>query len=318
MKFKRKHIGPFFLAVVASAILGTNGVAAKYATQSFHPITYLGIRYLIVGILLGIFMIKGLPNIPKTLPKLHLLLNIALNFSYASLFFIGISKSSALKAAVLMLTVPIFVYILSLLVLREKFDKRAFIGVAVGLVGSLLVIGAPTLAGEAISAGDLYLLGGYFSLATLIIHSKFINRWLNPKVYITYRTAVIGFVVVAGSLYLGEFPPLGDVTYQAWLAVAYGGVISGAIALILFYKSLRFIPAEQAATTFYADPLAGVVASTILLGDTITTETWIGAAIVILGIIIAHPIHNRLFHNIVMAGEGVVTTTEKAFKQLFR
>ena len=318
MTIKRKHVGPFFLAIVASGLLGTNGVAAKYALPTFEPLTYIGLRYAIVGLLLGFFMIKGLPKIPRVMPKIHLFINILLNLSYASFFFIGISKTTALKAALLILTVPIFVYILSLLVLRESFDKRAFIGVVVGLIGSVMVIGAPALAGETISTGDLYVLAGYFSLAGLIIHSKYINRWLKPKVYITYRTAIIGFMVLIATFFFGKFPAISEVPFEAWLAVIYGSIVSGAIALILFYRSLRFIPAEQAATTFYADPLAGVLAASFVLGETITTETWIGAGVVILGIIIAHPIHSRLFHNVVMAGEGVVTTTEKTFKQLFR
>jgi len=314
MKIQRKHIGPFFLAVVASGLIGTNGVAAKYAIPDFEPITYLGIIFTIAGILLGFFMIKGLPKIPRVMPKFHLLINVLLNLSYASFFFVGISKTSALKAALLVLTIPIFVYILSLLVLHEKFDRRAFIGVVIGLLGSLMVIGAPAISGDSILIGDVYVLIGYLSLAGLVIHSKFINRWLKPKVYVTYRTAIIGFGLVIGSLALGQFPELSSVSTEAWLAVAYGGIVSGAIALLLFYRSLRFIPAEQAATTFYADPLAGVLAATFFLGESISVETWIGALVVILGILIAHPIHNRLLHTVVMAGDGVVTNNRKSLQ----
>jgi len=87
---------------------------------------------------LGLFMEKKrIEN--KDFPRLMLAALFGVGINMLS-FYKGLSMTTPINAAVLMLSTPIIVLILSALLLKERITPLKFMGVLIGLIGAILLI----------------------------------------------------------------------------------------------------------------------------------------------------------------------------------
>ena len=296
--FKNRHIklSAFTAAVVANILLGTNAVSTKIAIDfDMDPLFYVGLRAILIGLAL-LILIKNFNFLRNWRAIRHLFLSAAFITLFISLAALGLELSSALKASLLSLTTPVSVYVLSVFVLHEPIIRRALYGGLLALVGASLVVGLPLVTGEVFVFGDLLLFVAYFFLAASIIHAKYIFKWVEPVAVVSIRFLLAGIVIFSGVLIWNGTTIALEPQPQAWLALLYGTVIVGIIGVTMYYTSLRKIKGEEAAPLFYLDPMTGVIAAAILLGDRLDLAAAAGAAIVVAGVIISHPHHGNLVH----------------------
>ena len=296
--FKNRHIklSAFTAAIVGNVLLGTNAVSTKIAIDfDMDPLFYVGLRAILIGLTL-LLLIKNFDFLRNWRAIGHLFLSAAFITLFISLAALGLELSSAIKASLLSLTTPVSVYILSVLVLHEPIIRRALYGGLVALVGASLVVGLPLVTGEVFVFGDLLLFVAYFFLAASIIHAKYTFKWVEPVAVVSIRFLLAGIVIFSGVLAWNGMSVALEPQPQAWLALLYGTVIVGIIGVTMYYTSLRKIKGEEAAPLFYLDPMTGVVAAAILLGDRLDLAAAAGAAIVVAGVIIAHPHHGNMLH----------------------
>lgn len=295
-KHKKVTLGAFSLAILANVLLGTNAVVIKIAAETMDPLLFSALRYILIAVILYLF-ITDFSFLRKKKLLLKLGLHSLLLLAFVTFWTVGVDRSGALKASLLSLVVPIFVYVFSVTFLREPLIKRAMVGCTVALLGSLLLIGLPTITGQMFQIGDLYILLAFFVFAIYVVHSKHLYIWLTPQVVTSFSMAI------AGAMLLGLISLTKGVTVFsedvriAWLPLLYGVTVSGALGLSLFYGALKNMPAENAAPIFYVDPLTGSLAAAILLGEQLGTGSVIGAIVIIAGVIISHPYHMHLFHH---------------------
>lgn len=297
--FRKKHIqlSAFTAAIIGNVLLGTNAVSTKIAIDfDMDPLFYVGLRAILIGLAL-LLLIKNFDFLRKPKAVGHLFISSALITLFITLAALGLELSSALKASLLSLTTPVSVYILSVLVLREPIIRRALYGGFVALIGALLVVGLPLVTGEVFVFGDLLLFVAYFFLAASIIHAKYIFKWVEPVAVVSIRFLIAGIVIFLGVLAWSGVGIALEPQPQAWLALLYGTVIVGIIGVTMYYTSLSKIKGEEAAPLYYLDPMTGVVMAALLLGDRLEASAVAGAAIVIAGVMIAHPHHGHLLHS---------------------
>lgn len=297
MLFRHKHlsISTFVAAVLANVLLGTNAVATKFALETMDPLFFASARFMLVGLILLAF-VKSFAYLKNPVVCLHLGIGSLLVLGFVALFAIGIDLSSALKASLLSLITPVTVYVLSVVVLREPIIVRALIGCLVALAGGLLLVGLPLVFGNPLALGDVLLLISFLLMAGVIVHGKYLFRWMEPVAVVSLRFLLAGVVLLVGLL-LWSGPGIvigGDA--GAWMALGYATVVAGAIGLALYYTSLGNMRGEQAAPLFYLDPVTGMLAAGLLLGESIGPAALIGALIVVAGVAISHPYHGHVMH----------------------
>lgn len=79
---------------------------------------------------------------------------------------------------------------------------------------------------------------------------------------------------------------LGEITLPAILGVLYLGLVSTALAMYLWNKSLALLEAGLVSVLFFAQPIVGVGLGALLLGERLGLTFWIGAILISLGLII--------------------------------
>ena len=295
LTLKKKNTSALAMAIFATTIFGTNAVALKIAVETMDPLLFASLRFLAVGIILLLF-VKSFSYIRDKRVLRQMLINSLAITVFVSFHALGVDQSGALKAAIFSLTTPVLIYIFSVSILHEPLIKRVMLGGITSLVGSLLLIGLPAIMGQQLAQGDVFLLIAYAALAASIVHAKHLYRWVSPTQVLSTRFTLAGFALLAFVLISSDLSTIATGDFVAWSMLLYGIVITGVIGNSLYYRALKKIRAEDAAPVFYLDPMVGALGAALLLGERLEPGALIGMGIIILGVSLAHPHHNRLMH----------------------
>ncbi|CAN5617301.1 EamA family transporter [soil metagenome] len=297
LRKRSMHYGAFALAMFASVLLGTNAVATKIAVDTMDPLFFTALRHGFIGILLLLF-VKDFSFLKNKRIVFHLLLSSSLALILISFFVLGVEQSTAIKASVLSLIVPVLVYFFSVTLLHEPVIKRVIVGGIIALLGSLMIVGLPALTNESLSIGDIYFMTAYVALALITIHTKYMYKWLTPNQILSSRVTIAGTVLLAYVLLTNGFSVVETGDKRAWISMLYSIVISGVIGATVYYRALSRMRAENVAPIFYIDPMVGVLAASVVLGERLDMYAIIGSVIILIGVMTSHAFYGRLMHKL--------------------
>ena len=81
-------------------------------------------------------------------------------------------------------------------------------------------------------------------------------------------------------------PPVHNVGWKIWLAVAASGLLCTAAATLLWNWGIHHVPASRAGVFLNIEPALGAVLGVEVLGDHLGLGTWIGGALIIAAAIV--------------------------------
>jgi drug/metabolite transporter (DMT)-like permease len=152
------------------------------------------------------------------------------------------------------------------------------VAVACAVVGLFLLEGA-TLR---LNAGDALTLGCAFLFGVWILLGAYFTQYFDP-IALTAGQLVVFVLLAIPVVAIGG---LGHVTTQVIVAAAVTGVFCSAIAFTLQLWGQRFVEPSRAAVILQFEPVvAGIIGYWI--GERLGVSGYIGAAIILLGIVIA-------------------------------
>lgn len=194
----------------------------------------------------------------------------------------------AARGAVGLATIPIQTLIVAAAFGRERFTSAKIAGVALAFLGIVVAFGTAAFGhgGSDFLVGDgLMLLGvlcaaiySVFSRATLMRHGPLFVTALAMAFAVAALSPVIALQHASAAL-----PAL---SRDGWFAVVFLGTIAGAAQFPLFMWALRWLPPTTTVLYLTLNPIAAVVLGIILLGEALTTETVVGIALVLVGILV--------------------------------
>lgn len=176
------------------------------------------------------------------------------------------------EAFVLIFLLPIFVTILSVLVLKEHVGWRRWSAVVAGFIGVLVVLrpGFRVL-GIGHLAATVCGLAGAVSMIALRLSGA------HEKRVTLYGAGMLGSMLVAGMMMLASFrwPDLG----QWGLLLGYG--LLAALGAVLLMLATQHAPANHVAPTQYSQMLWAVLFGYLLFDDPLDWPMAIGIAIIL-------------------------------------
>lgn len=172
----------------------------SYPTQQ---IMFFRCAVAIIPLVVIIMVRGGLPILRTTQIKWHLLRSL-LGVSAMALAFYAFSLMPLGNAIAILHTTPIFMTILSVLVLRETVGVHRWSAVICGFFGMVMVIKPGT---GLLDSGSLYMLGAALLIACTTIIIRLLSLRDDP-VCITFYFTLTGLLVSSlGILWLGWQPP---------------------------------------------------------------------------------------------------------------
>jgi len=204
---------------------------------------------------------------------------LALHFIFwiSSLEFTSVASS-----VVLVTTNPIFVALGSYFLLKEPVTMSLIVGIAISLVGGVLIGYGDFLAGPNVLLGDgLALLGAVMASAYLLVGRRLrAHTDLLTYIFLVYGAAAI--VLLATALLLKQplagFP---QETYLWLMLLALGPQLIGHTS---FNWALKHLSASTVAVIILGEPVGSTVLAYLLLGEPVTALKAVGGALILLGI----------------------------------
>ena len=192
-------------------------------------------------------------------------------------------------ASVYNATTPIMTAIIAALVLRvEKLTRAQILGIAIGIVGVIVIIGpweGVELGGDLVP--QLAMLGATacygFSLSYM---RRFLTDTGVSAVSFTFVYIAIAAVLLLALAPIASPTPMTlDVTVI--VAIVLLGAFGTGFAYVWNQNVVRAWGATRAATVTYITPVVGVVLGILVLGEVLVWNEPVGAALVIVGVLLA-------------------------------
>lgn len=283
-----------YLALLFNSLIwGAAFPLIKPAFAFLTPLAYLYLRFLVAGLVaLPIFLYFYIKIRPKIsyLIKVLLIELLGLAFPLAILYE-GLSRTSALEASLIGAIGPIFVVAGGILFLNERETKREWQGLAVALLGSLVLVAEPLFSGQTLDttlsmSGNLLVLGYDVLWAVYAILAKKYYR-SKPPLYVGSLT----YLVTAGiyALFLipsHSLPSLQLLSTPAVLIpVLYMAIPGGILAFILYLYAQSKIEVSEANLFTYLNGVVAIPASFLLLGEKPTLVTILAILLIAAGVL---------------------------------
>jgi len=285
-----------YLALGINAIVwGASLPLVKLALDYTSPYQYLFYRYLIVVPLtfpvLIYLLYKYKPKIKKVFEII--LMELVGTTLVLAILYEGLARTTAIDASLISSTAPLFVILGGILFLKEREEKREWIGVIVALFGTLIIILEPVIQNGGIFSRSSLFGNGLIFIQTIIWAIYLIiakKRYKNvPKllvVTISFWVGLITFGVL--SFITSDAPILSDLAIPVVRnAALYMAIFGSLIGLTLYLYGQNLIEASEAALFSYLQPLIAIPLSIYILGDNLNILSIIGIVFIVLGVYLA-------------------------------
>lgn len=266
----------FLPATLAAAIWGGMYVVSRDFLLTYPSGPLLFTRFAMTSFCLLPWALRSMSGLrAKDLGLAFLTGGVAL---FGSLFlqFEGTAVSSAHLASVITLSAPLLTAVLSPFLAKE--------GVSLKLMGALFLATAGAAVagaggGGATLQGTLLLLGAAVFWAVYTLLSARLARQTGAlgATFVTSLAATL----VALPFEMAQPFPLASLGVGGWAGLIYLGVISTAVALILWNESLRRLTAARVSLFLFAQPIVGTVLGVFFLGEHLTTDFLMGSVLII-------------------------------------
>lgn len=289
--------------ILAAASWGLGTVISKRAVEEIPPLALLVVQLTTSVVALGLVTIlsgrtrpaavgrRALGSGPGALDRLGLLNPGA---AYA-LSLVGLGQITASLSVLLWAVEPVLILGLAWWWLREPITRRLVGWSVVALGGMVLVVWTPGVAGQGL--GVLATLAGVGCCAvySVLTRQRIGDAPSTLRVVLGQQAWALGFAVLLllaafvasrpGGLVAAGAGVTAPVSMAAWLSALGSGVVYYALAYGFYLSGLRHVSASYAASAFYLIPVFGVAGGWALLGDRLDPLQWLGAGVVLAGVI---------------------------------
>jgi drug/metabolite transporter (DMT)-like permease len=258
-------------------VWGSTFLAIRVGVREVPPFLLAGLRFLVAGLVLYLWMrARGTPSpTRRQWGAATLLATLIFVLDYGLLFWAEKRVPSGI-AAVMMATIPVFMAIAEIVVLRtQRLTLRLGLALLVGLAGVGVLVGRSVGVGEAPvdTAGACALIVAAVSWSVASALSR--KRPSPTSKVMSSGTQMLagGVLLLLASAALGEFSGFHAqaVSRGAWLALAYLIVAESIVGFTAYA---------------YVNPLVAVLVGYFLGGEAIGLRTIVGTLLVLVSVVV--------------------------------
>jgi len=276
---------------IISTVWGSTWLAIKIGLATVPPLISAGVRFAVASLLLGIIVyIRKLP-VPFTADagRVYLSLGILTVSIPFGLTYWGQQFIPTGLGSVLFATYPFWVALFAHFVLKgERLSLFKVSGAVLGFLGvSIIFWGDVQLTDPRSVQGMIAVLVSCLLQAFSLVLVKKYGQPISPLVMNLAGMLIGTFVLLgAGLLMESDLPIIW--TRPAVLSVVYLATAGSVLAFVTYYWLLKRIAAVYLSLTSLINPIVAVILGAAVLGERLPPSVFGGAALVLLGILIAN------------------------------
>ena len=299
----KKSINPYLLLLVGILAVSTAAILIRLILLEASALVIAAYRLAISALISGLLLLIPHKSKRTQLNRkdigLLVLSGVFLSAHFAawitSLEFISVSSS-----VILVTTTPLWVALLSPVVLKEKVSSRFYWGMAVAIIGGICIAisspcrlntaglscsgsvferGSQTLWGMALALFGAWMASGYMLIGRKM-RLKMDNLSYTTAVYTVSAIVLILVVILRGEKLLGYSQQI----YALFVALA---VIPQLLGHSVLNYSLEVLPATVVSMALLGEPIGSTILAVIFLNEIPSTLEIIGGIFILLGIVIS-------------------------------
>ncbi|WHY56027.1 DMT family transporter [Peribacillus simplex] len=284
---KNTLIGSLFL-ILASSIWGGMYVVVKVVVAVIPPLELVWMRYLIALVALVIIGFVTKQNWRIRRQHFGIIIAIAIIGYVISIVTqeTGTMLSTAQMGAIITSTTPAFMVLFASIILKERLTFKKAISVSLATIGVITIVGIDDINMSSL-LGGVSLIIAALTWALMSVLIKRLPGDYSQLVVNTYAT-LIAFVVLT-PLVITRLPKINIndlMNPTIFGGIIYLGVISTAIAFLLWNRGLQMLNASSGGVFFFFQPVVGTLLGWLILGETISITFWIGSFLILIGVLI--------------------------------
>ena len=283
-------LSPYVLLLITTLSWAGNVIVGRAFHQDIPPLTLTFWRWSVAGAVMLPFVARQIWE-HRALIGRHWRLLAVLAATGIALFhaflYIAVNTTTAINAGLLYSLMPIAIPVSSYLMYRERVTRGQAFGVAVSLIGMMIIVtraDLDVLLGFRFTSGDLWMLG---VVASWAVYSPLLKRLPPALPPMVMLTVITGFgLLILLPFYAWEAATFGgfrlDVSNVA--ALLFVGVVGSVVAYLCWNRAVAVIGANRAIAFIYLIPVFTVLMAVVLLGEAIRPFHVVGTAFIGTGI----------------------------------
>ena len=268
------------LIIAATAVWGISFVVVKSALAASSPLAFLSMRFAIATLALApLVSFRGSWSASELRGGLVLTLLLASGFATQA---VGLQYTTPARSAFIVAISSVLAPVVAFTVLRQRL--RWWVAVAVGIAGvGIYLLTAPGAGG--LNRGDLWTLITALVFAGHIVAVTELSRRHDARrlVWLQLAGTTVGVAIAAALLE----PIRVEWSLALGAALIYTGVVGTAAALVWQMRAQREMSSARAALLLCFEPVFATIASWAWLGERLSITQWIGAGLIVGGMILA-------------------------------
>jgi drug/metabolite transporter (DMT)-like permease len=201
--------------------------------------------------------------------------------------YLGMSFTTASKSSLFVNLSAVWVAVLSRLVLKEVFPKKKMLGIASGLTGVFLIstnLSLVELTQGMIIGDGLVLLSGVLWSFFIVYNKKVVEAYnvvqFMPWLFLATALPLTPLIFVSNGSSLLNLPN------EVWILIVYTAIFCWLIPYYLWSKGLKHISPAASTVILLTEVIVAIAISFLLLGESFTTISGIGASLIFLAILL--------------------------------
>lgn len=201
---------------------------------------------------------------------------------YQTLLNNGEEVVEAGTASILIATAPVWVAVMSMVVLGERLGWRGWLGIGIAFAGST-VVGAAAGGVRAQGLAVLILVAALAQATYIVLTKPLMDRYRPIQVASwAMWVGAIGFLPLARRLP----EELTAAPAEGWLAALYLGLVPSALGVFFWARALVDAPASVVSSALYTIPPLAALMAWVFLGEVPAAGVWLGGVVILTGVVL--------------------------------
>ena len=285
-----------WMTLLAFAIIyfvwGSTFLAIRVGVHEVPPLLLAAMRFLVAGLVLFCWMVAKGERLPNGRQWVSAILLAFLIFvlDYGLLFWAEQRVPSGI-AAVMMATIPVFIALSEIVILRtQRLKIRLALALLVGIGGVVVLMSRSlNLGGAAIdTVGALALIGGSISWSIASVLTRKLQLPDSKVMSSGSQMLAGGVMLTLAAAVLGEFRDFhpAAVSREAWFALLYLIVFGSIIGFTAYVWLIHRESPTKVGTYAYVNPVVAVVVGYFLGGESLGLRTILGTLFVLISVVV--------------------------------
>jgi drug/metabolite transporter (DMT)-like permease len=279
---------PWLVGAAFVLVWSSGYISGPAGVDAVEPFTLLALRFALAAAVLAPLARwrRGPLRMDRTTLTRVALVGVTMNAVQFGLMYLAFDAGlGATLGALLHSLSPVLTVVLAGVFLGEAVHRVQVLGLAIGVVGVLLVLG-PDVDGAGGPAGVALGLLSMLTLSLGTMGQRWIPRGTDPWWSASVQLAVSVPPLAALAVLLERDDPVRDLG-PGLVALAYLAVVNSVVGLLLLGALVRRGGAGASSSVFFLMPPVTAVLAYVVLGETLGALELVGLAVAVAGVAVA-------------------------------